>query len=69
MQNTALEKWFWAKLNLNYHSNEMIGILFNIILTFDRVAQNATNDRSYYECLKNEGIVVYWISVVKVRQI
>ena len=55
MRNKALKNMIMSKTNnkLSYQTN---GILFYIIFTFDRVAQNATNYGSNYEYLKNEGL-------------
>ena len=49
---------------ISYQTN---GILFYIIFTFDRVAQNATNYGSNYEYLKNKGLDISRISVANIR--
>ena len=61
--NTKLWKceiWSWkilfqTKVILKYHSYQMNGIWFYSIFTFDRVAQNATNERFNYEYWAIEG--------------
>ena len=55
MRNEALKNMIMSKTNnkISYQTN---GILFYIIFTFDRVAQNGTNSGSNYEYLKNEGL-------------
>ena len=46
---------FQTKVILKYHSYQMKDIWFYLIFTFDRVAQNATNERFNYEYWAIEG--------------